>query len=54
MNPSAMLSGTRQPCCRSRARITLMYWVRVRTNVSRTVKRLRTWRWASESRWTGR
>jgi hypothetical protein len=38
----------------SRARITLMYPVRVRTKASRTVRRPRTWRWASDSRWAGR
>jgi hypothetical protein len=54
MNPSALPLATRQPCCRSRARITLMYPVRVRTSASRTVKRPRTCRWASESRWVGR
>jgi metal-sulfur cluster biosynthetic enzyme len=39
MKPSALPVGTRQPCCRSRARITLMYPVRVRTRASRTVRR---------------
>ena len=34
--------------------ITLMYPVRVRTRASRTVRRPRTWRWVSESRWAGR
>jgi hypothetical protein len=43
--PSALPLVTHQPCRRSKARITAMYPVRVRTSASRTVKRARTWRW---------